>query len=65
MIDALDRLGLRHLRVAQGRAPALGKFFTAAATAQQADGSAAVDFADDEMALTALTKELACGIDAR
>jgi hypothetical protein len=65
MIDDLDRLGFRHLGIKQGRATTLGKFFTAAATAQQADGIAAVYFSDDEIALTTLIKELAFGIDTR
>jgi hypothetical protein len=65
MLDDLDRLGFRHLAIEQGRAATFGKFFTAAATAQQADGIAAVYFSDDEIALTTLIKELAFGIDTR
>ena len=51
--------GLRELGIKQ-RAPAtLGKFFTAGTTAQQPDAVTAVYFADDEMALTRLTKPVA------
>jgi hypothetical protein len=59
MVDDVCSCGLRELGIKQ-RAPAtLGKFFTAGTTAQQPDAVTAISFADDEIALTRLTKPVA------
>jgi hypothetical protein len=65
MLDDVDRLSLQHLGVEQGCATTLGKFFTAGATTQQANGIMAIDLSDDEIALATLAKELAFRIDTR
>jgi hypothetical protein len=65
MANDLFGFGLRALRIEQGGAASLGKFFTAGATAQQAKGITAIDLSDDEIALATLAKELACRIDTR
>ena len=64
MSDDLGCLGLRALGGAPGRAPALGKFVTAGATPQPADGITAMDLSDDEIAVARLPNEVAFGIDA-
>ena len=65
MVDDLAGLGLRDLGVEQSRPTPLGKFFTAAPTAQQADGIVAIDFSHHQIPLPDLTKEVAFGIDTR
>jgi len=63
MIDDVLSCGFRKLGIEQRASAALGKFFTAGATAQQPDTVTAVDLADHEIALASLTKQVAFGIN--
>jgi hypothetical protein len=58
MVDDVLRFGFRELGIEQRRPAAPGKLFTAGATAQQPDAVTAADLADDEIALTSVTKLL-------
>jgi hypothetical protein len=62
MIDDVRSFGLRELAIAQGAPTALGKCFTAGTTAQQPNAITAVYLANHEMALTRVTKLVACRI---
>ncbi|PON16290.1 hypothetical protein C2W62_19275 [Candidatus Entotheonella serta] len=56
-------LGFRYFRVNQGCATALREFFTTSTTAKQANGIAAIDFADPKIALVGFSMQRTFGVD--